>query len=32
MESLPDNLKEIMGGAWRLKQKNQQILEQQGKK
>lgn len=23
MESLPDNLKESMGGAWRQKQKNQ---------
>jgi ribonuclease Z len=32
MESLPENLKESMGGAWRLKQKNQKILGEQGKK
>ena len=32
MEALPDNLKESMGAAWRLKQKNQKILDEQGKK
>ena len=32
MESLPPNLKESMGGAWRHKQKNQKILEEQSKK
>ena len=31
VESLPENLKQSMGEAWRLKQKNQQTLEQQGK-
>jgi hypothetical protein len=32
MEVLPDNLKDSMGGAWRLKQKNQKILDEQSKK
>ncbi len=31
LESLPANLKESMGGAWRLKQKNQKILEKESK-
>lgn len=32
MENLPENLKDSMGGHWRLKQKNQKILEGQSKK
>jgi len=32
MESLPDNLRESMGGAWRHKQKNRKILDEQSKK
>ena len=31
IESLPENLKESMGAAWRQKQKNQKILEEQNK-
>jgi hypothetical protein len=29
LDSLPDNLKESMGAAWRLKEKNKKILETQ---
>jgi hypothetical protein len=29
MEAMPDKLRDSMGGAWRQKQKNQQILEGQ---
>ncbi len=32
MEAMPDNLRESMGGAWRLKLKNQKILDEQSKK
>ena len=32
LESLPPNLQESMGGAWRHKQKNQKILDEQSKK
>ena len=32
VEDLPESLLESMGGAWRLKQKNQKILEEQSKK
>jgi len=32
VESLPENLKESMGSAWRLRLKNQKILEEQNKK
>ncbi len=31
MEALPENLKESMGAAWRQKQKNQKILDEQNK-
>jgi len=31
IEVLPDNLKKGMGAEWRLKQKNQKILKEQGK-
>ena len=31
MEQLPENLKESMGAQWRLKKKNQKILEEQAK-
>jgi ribonuclease Z len=31
VEALPDNLKDSMGAAWRQKQKNQKILEEQNK-
>jgi len=30
MEAMPDKLRDSMGGAWRQKQKNQKILEEQG--
>jgi len=29
LEDLPENLNESMGNTWRLKQKNQQILDEQ---
>ncbi|MCK5391680.1 MAG: MBL fold metallo-hydrolase, partial [Deltaproteobacteria bacterium] len=32
MEALPDNLKENMGAAWRQKQKNQKVIDEQNKK
>ena len=32
LDALPDNLRNSMGGAWRHKQKNQKILDEQGKK
>jgi hypothetical protein len=32
LDSLPDSLKESMGDAWRQKQKNQKILDEQKKK
>jgi hypothetical protein len=32
IESLPDNLRENMGAEWRLRQKNQKVLEEQKKK
>ena len=28
LEALPDNLKESMGAAWRLKQRNRRMLEE----
>ena len=31
LEQLPDSLKDSMGAAWRLKVKNQKVLEEQGK-
>jgi len=31
IDSLPDSLKESMGAAWRLRLKNQKILEEQNK-
>ena len=30
MDQLPENLKESMGAAWRLRIKNQKVLDQQG--
>ena len=32
MEALPENLRDSMGGAWRHKQKNIKVLEEQKKK
>ena len=32
MDQLPDNLKQSMGAQWRLKKKNQKILEEQENK
>lgn len=32
VDSLPENLKDSMGSAWRLKLKNQKILDEQSKK
>jgi len=29
LEALPDNLKESMGAAWRLREKNRKVLEEQ---
>jgi hypothetical protein len=29
MEAMPDKLRDSMGGAWRQKRKNQEILEEQ---
>jgi hypothetical protein len=31
VETLPENLKDSMGAAWRLREKNQAILKQQKK-
>ena len=31
LESLPENLKQSMGAEWRLRQKNQKRLKEQGK-
>jgi ribonuclease Z len=31
VETLPDNLKDSMGAAWRLRQKNGKVLEEQSK-
>jgi hypothetical protein len=31
LDQLPDNLKESMGAAWRLKQKNLEALKSEGK-
>jgi len=31
LDALPDNLKQSMSGEWKLKQKNQKILEEQSK-
>ena len=31
LEALPESLRESMGAAWRLRQKNQKVLEEQGK-
>jgi hypothetical protein len=31
VEALPENLKQSMGAAWRLREKNKAILEQQKK-
>ena len=31
LDSLPDNLKESMGAEWRLRQKNQKVLQEQNR-
>jgi len=32
MEAMPENMRNSMGGAWSLKEKNQKILDEQSKK
>ncbi len=31
VEALPDNLKDSMGAAWRTREKNRKVLEEQAK-